>query len=274
MALTRSQLAAAKDLIFREGRLLERQLYRYFFEDGTRQAALKALLAYQNSDGGFGNGIEPDMLCPASSAIGAETALFVLDMLDAPAEDIEAPIIEPLLAWLEQNQNAAGGMVHPPPSFEAYPHQPWWKNSDEERVFAIAAQLHPWQDKQPSFFANARRFYEQMPPLKPFAYYSYPAVLYLIHFRQTEADETTFQTLLAKVPPVLQDNADHFPLFSRAWYPFKAFVDAVTVDQAVARVVDGFLPDGGIANPYPELPWWRSIFTLDVLMLLKKDGHL
>ncbi|MEM7771149.1 MAG: hypothetical protein AAF327_11630 [Cyanobacteria bacterium P01_A01_bin.37] len=51
MALLNQQhLNRAKEIIFTKGRLLERQLYRYFFEDGSRKACLKALLSYQNAD--------------------------------------------------------------------------------------------------------------------------------------------------------------------------------------------------------------------------------
>ena len=62
--LSDAQLQKAGTFIFTHGRLLERQLYAYFFQDGTREACLKALLAYQNPDGGFhytspGNGTEP-----------------------------------------------------------------------------------------------------------------------------------------------------------------------------------------------------------------------
>jgi hypothetical protein len=272
VCLTRSQLAAAKTLIFREGRLLERQLYRYIFEDGTHQACLNALLAYQNPDGGFGNGIEPDLLCPASSAIGAETALFILDMIEAPAAEIEKTIIEPLLAWLVQNQTASGSIMHPPAGFDEYPYQPWWNDSDDKRVLSIAAQLRHWQDKKPSFFAKAHQFYAQQPPLETLGYYSYPTFLYLAHFRKTDQDETAFQALLAKIPSVLDNNANHFPLFSRAWYPLKSFMEPSVVEQGTITAVHAFLPAGGIANPYPNLPWWRSLFTLDVLMLLKKEG--
>ncbi|PSN17172.1 hypothetical protein C7271_19145 [filamentous cyanobacterium CCP5] len=268
--LTKPQLTSAKDLIFREGRLLERQLYRFCFEEGSREACLKALLAYQNPDGGFGNGIEPDLLCPGSSAIGAETALFVLDMLDYREPDI----VLPLLDWLQGNQDEAGGMRHPPQGLEHYPHQPWWEGGDAGRVLAIAAQLSHWQAEKPEFFAKARHFYGQTAlPEKP-AYYSYPAFLYLAKFRQTEQDEAAFQRLLAMLPTILQENADHFPLFSRAWYPLQKFVEPQVVEKAAAAVAAAFLPEGGVANPYPNLPWWRSIFTLDILMLLRKGEYL
>ena len=76
--LTDEQIQKAGGFIFRNGRLLERKLFEYFFENGSKQACIMALLAYQNPDGGFGNGIEPDLLCPDSTAVGAELAVALL----------------------------------------------------------------------------------------------------------------------------------------------------------------------------------------------------
>ena len=68
---TNQAINQSKGFIYQNGRLLERYLFATFFEkgvQGSKEACLKALLAYQNPDGGFGNGIEPDLLCPDSSA--------------------------------------------------------------------------------------------------------------------------------------------------------------------------------------------------------------
>ncbi|ASC71834.1 hypothetical protein XM38_027880 [Halomicronema hongdechloris C2206] len=269
-SLTQQQLTSARGLIFCQGRLLERQLYRYVFEEGERQACLKALLAYQNPDGGFGNGLEPDLLCPGSSAIGAETALFILDLLDYQ----EPQIILPLLDWLAANQDETGGMRHPPQGFEQYPHQPWWEGDDAERVLVLATQLKDWQDAKPFFFAKARQFYDQTPAPEEPSFYSYPQFAYLTRYQQSDADSASFRNLLAKLLAVLADNAEHFPLFSRYWYYAQDYVEPNVLDQAAAAVTAAFLPEGGIPNPYPDLPWWQPIFTLDSLILLKKSGYL
>lgn len=268
--LTQHQIDQAKTLIFRQGRLLERQIYRCVFEDGDRAACLKALTAYQNADGGFGNGLEPDLLCPGSSAIGAESALFVLNLLDCQDPDI----ILPLLDWLDANQTELGTIPHPPPDLARYPHQPWWTGDDDERVLVVAAQLKDWQTAKPRFFARARQFYEQLSVPEHFSFYSYPLFAYLTCYRQTEADQAIFDELLSRLPSILAESADHFPLFSRYWYYAKDYVEPSVVDQAATAVAAAFQPEGGLANPYPDLPWWQPIFTLDSLILLKKGGYL
>jgi len=79
-AYIENDMEKVKLFIFSKGRLLERKMFSYFFEEGRKEEVLKVLVGYQNHDGGFGNGVEPDLLCPDSSAIGAETALYILDL--------------------------------------------------------------------------------------------------------------------------------------------------------------------------------------------------
>lgn len=274
VALPPASLDKAKDLIFRQGRLLDRQLYCYGFESGRREACFKALRAYQNDDGGFGNGIEPDLLCPESSAIGAETALYVMDLLnEQPAE-----IVLPLLDWLTTHQRPSGGMAHPPATLTAYPAQPWWQGEDEERVLSIAAYLAPWQSAKPEFFAGAQRYYDThyraatAPPTV--SYYSYPLLTYLVQYAQDEADAACLTTLQGQLPAMLEANADHFPLFSRAWYRLQRLVPAASITQGAEAMIAALATAEGVPNPYPDLPWWQPIFTLDHLLLLKRGGYL
>ncbi|MHA2400217.1 MAG: hypothetical protein ACXADU_15185 [Promethearchaeota archaeon] len=70
--ISEAQLRKIKEFIFQNGRLLERKLFSFFFENGNKDVVIKALVAYQNPDGGFGNGIEPDLLIPDSTAISTE----------------------------------------------------------------------------------------------------------------------------------------------------------------------------------------------------------
>src|SRR5579875_2503361 len=62
--------AAARDFIYREGRLLD-------------QRVLEALRGYRNAAGGFGHGLEPDKRCPASQPLDVETALQTMDAAGA-----------------------------------------------------------------------------------------------------------------------------------------------------------------------------------------------
>lgn len=227
-------------------------------------------MAYQNADGGFGNGIELDLSCPGSSAIGAETALYVLDLLDDPDSDI----ILPLFDWLEAHQTDSGAIQHPPPDLAQYPHQPWWVGDDSDRALVLAAYLKEWQTQRPTFFKKVRRLYEQTPPPEPLSFYSYPYLTYLATFQQTADETAQLDSALTQLPTLLTENADHFPLFGRYWYHLNDYVDSAILEQAASTVAEAFEQQGHLPNPYPNLPGWTPIFNLDALILLKKGGYL
>jgi hypothetical protein len=268
--MSSEQLERAKHFVYQHGRLLERKLFAYCFEDGTRAACVRALRAYQNEDGGFGNGLEADLLCPDSTAIGAETAMYVLEMLDRQCGEM----VERLARWVITNQSEEGTIPHPPKGLFDYPFQPWWRNPDHDRILVIAALMKKWGLEHEQFFDRARRYY--LTTVLPAAdnFYGYPHFAYLQYCAADDADQARLATMIERLPVLLAAHADHYPLFSRYWFYAADQVDReVLVDQA-RSFVDGIQEDGGVATPYPDLPWWRPIFTLDGLMLLRRQGFL
>ena len=268
--LTREQLERSKRFIFQHGRLLERKLFEHFFEGGSRQACLRALGAYQNDDGGFGNGLEPDLLCPDSSAIGAETAMYVLDLLDRQC----GGMVDRLLHWIVTSQTEAGTIPHPPEGLFDYPFQPWWQNNDDDRVLAIAALMKTWDVDDEQFFQRARGYYltTELPGAESF--YGYPQFLYLKYCAETAEDRSRLATMVERLPVLLEVHADHYPLFGRHWFYAAQHVDRDVLVEQAQRFVGGLQDDGGLVTPYPDLPWWRPIWTLDGLIQLKRHGFV
>ena len=264
------QLERAKDYIFRHGRLLERKLFEFFFEDGTQGACIRALRAYQNDDGGFGNGLEADLLCPDSTAIGAETALFALEMLNAPCGEM----VERLARWVVANQSQQGTISHPPKGLFDYPFQPWWRNPDDDRVLVVAALLKKQGLEHQLFFERVRGYYLTTTLPAADSFYGYPHLAYLKHCGEGDADRARLASAVEGLPVLLEEHRDHYPLFSRYWfYAADLLAREVLVEQA-GRFVDGLQEDGGVATPYPDLPWWRPVFTLDGLILMQRYGFL
>ena len=268
--MSSEQLERSKRFIFQHGRLLERKLFERFFEGGTRMACVRALRAYQNEDGGFGNGLEADLLCPDSTAIGAESAMYVLEMLDTPC----AEVVERLACWLIANQSPAGTIPHPPKGLFGYPFQPWWRNPDDDRVLVIAALMKRWGLEPGQFFQRARRYYLTTTLPAADYFYGYPHFAYLKYNAEGDADRARLATMIERLPVLLEAHADHYPLFSRYWFYAADQVAPEVLDEQAQRFVDGIQEDGGVATPYPDLPWWRPVFTLDGLILLKRQGFL
>ena len=262
------QLQRTKDFIYKNGRLLERKLFSYFFEDGSEQDVLKALIAYQNVDGGFGNGIEPDLICPDSTAIGAETALYILDILEISNSDIVTNIAK----WVVNSQNSEGYIDHPPENLEEYPYQPWWKNPDNIRIFAVAAFLKKFGFEDKNFFSKVRTFYVKTQIPEEIQIYDYPYSIYLKYLGENKEEKKMLQHIIDQLPSIFKKNKEHYPLFGRHWYHALDIVDKKVIKKETDNFFNGLQEDGGLKIIYQDLPWWRPIWTLDGLIILKKNN--
>ena len=78
-----ASLDAARQFLLAEGRLLERRIAEVVLDGADAAAALNALRAYRNADGGFGQALEPDIRASASQPLCVETAFKVMEALGA-----------------------------------------------------------------------------------------------------------------------------------------------------------------------------------------------
>lgn len=123
----RHQQAAA--YLKNQARPLERALYRYHFEDGSTDAVLAELAPFQNADGGFGHGLEPDVRLPNSSVIATTLAFQHLREVHAPASH---PVVVNGCRYLRQQYNAQRqNWPIIPPKIDDAPHAPWWSYDGE-----------------------------------------------------------------------------------------------------------------------------------------------
>ncbi len=112
----------ARDFVRREGRLLERRLFATVFEDADPSGVVAALRGYRNPDGGFGHGLEPDKLCPASLPIDVEMALQAL--LEAGVTD--DAMVRAACDWLASVAAPDGAVALAFPVIEEYPRAAHW----------------------------------------------------------------------------------------------------------------------------------------------------
>jgi hypothetical protein len=111
--------------LLNNGRLLERRLFAFNFHAGSASDVLAALKPYQNTDGGFGNALEPDKRTPSSQPIDQEIALRVMG--DAGFDDA---IVQRMCAWLATVTTPDGGVPFTLPTVGDAPHAPWWGTDD------------------------------------------------------------------------------------------------------------------------------------------------
>jgi len=86
ITLSPARLAQAERFIQQSARPLDQALFAYRFHNGPADAVLTALTAFQNSDGGFGQAIEPDFRLAASSPMATSVGLQYATAVAAPAD--------------------------------------------------------------------------------------------------------------------------------------------------------------------------------------------
>ncbi|MFW9977703.1 MAG: hypothetical protein ACFFEJ_06455 [Candidatus Thorarchaeota archaeon] len=124
MKLSRARYKDACEFIRKHARPLDVSLFRFHFENGGQEAVLEELSKYQNKDGGFGHGIEPDFRLKASSPMATSVGIQYYQDIDGPSEH---PMIKSAVAYLISTYSSELGFW--PATFEEVndePHAPWW----------------------------------------------------------------------------------------------------------------------------------------------------
>jgi hypothetical protein len=123
-SITKSAFDNAAEFILENARPIEVAQFDYHFRAGSIDAVLAELKKFQNEDGGFGHGMEPDVRMPMSSPFSSTLAFQVLWELGVAGDD---PIVRSGLAYLEQTYDRSIGGWEPNDSrVDDYPHAPWW----------------------------------------------------------------------------------------------------------------------------------------------------
>jgi hypothetical protein len=99
-------------------------MFRYHFEGGSKIDVVIELANYQNIDGGFGNGIEPDIRLKASSPMATSVGLqYCLEAGCDPNSDMVKGAVDYLISTYNKSED------YWPSTFEDVnnePHAPWW----------------------------------------------------------------------------------------------------------------------------------------------------
>ena len=130
--LSTDRYLQARAFIYDRGRQLERLLFEYDFERAPAWPVLDGLTEYQNDDGGFGNGLEPDSLTQASGALATSVGLAILAHVGAPASH---PAVRAAVSYLLTTIDPGSRVWRIVPEAAAIaPHAPWWQQEGLEAV--------------------------------------------------------------------------------------------------------------------------------------------
>jgi len=120
-------LNKTKTFMMRNARPIELARWRYHFDNGSSEAVILALMSYQNPDGGFGHGLEPDSWNPYSSPIQTWYAMEILEEIGI--EDPQHTMIQGILGFLDSKSDFDNDFwFNTIPTNNDYPHAPWWQH--------------------------------------------------------------------------------------------------------------------------------------------------
>lgn len=306
MHLTPIQQEKARAYLYTYARPVEAALYAYLFEGASHDAVIAALVPYQNPDGGFGHGFEPDFRLDASSAL---CTTFALQTLTTAQVSKNSPMVREAMRYFRQSYDPALStwpliLRHD----NTAPRAPWWGSPDESPQSGNDFHVNPLAEILGYFF----RYGEGDAPewLMPLVHVviNYFAEQPREQSRDDELNcaiilvdspnlpETQRMALLSSLLPIAEQMVQHTP---DAWtnYGLQPYQIAASPTSpflpVVADVIDANLDylithqgDDGAWQPtwswfgqYSDV-WptaereWKGILTLGILHTLRNFGRL
>jgi hypothetical protein len=285
------------DFMTSHARLLDRRRFDLAIGRGDAEAALTALAAYRNPDGGIG-ALEPDLRAPESQPAGALHALEVLEEV-APAT---SPLAADLCDWLAGASLPGGGLPFALPIANPAGTAPLWTRVDPTApslqitaaVTAFALRVarhdatvanHPWLRQATAFCLDRIAAMEEIGFVLPYRY----ALWFLDALTDTEPRAAgELERLAGWLPPSAtvpvaggkegeaMRPLDFSPMPHR---PLRALIDPDAIEADLDRVCAERRPDGGwdvdfhSYSPAAALEW-RGYATVRAVQILVAHGRL
>jgi hypothetical protein len=303
LKLSEKSFTTARDYIYQQGRRLDQALFAFHFEAGPVADALTELAHYQNPDGGFGHGLEPDFCTEASSGEATAMALHVFGRLGV---SVDEPAVQRAIQYLLKTYDGLkGGWAIAPPEVNQAPHAPWWhydpaagKASPETPVnptAELAAGLYPFARLLPPSFLeriteHCLSYLEAQPD--PMNMEDLACLCRLAEVLAPDVARRTWPRLeRAVLAVVARDPADwsrYGPQPLRfILSPASPLVSSLAseLDTNLDYRIESQAPDGSWApnwswgDFYPDA-WlmarleWQSALTLETLLILQRFGRV
>ncbi len=134
--LSKNALRTAFRYVEQYGRNLEKSILDKYLYNGDEKKVINELKRFQNTDGGFGYGLEPDFHLPHSSPMATTVAFQILHKLKIENEAIE--IIKQGISYFERTYNdERRGWYSVSEEVNHYPHASWWNFNEGERMTIV-----------------------------------------------------------------------------------------------------------------------------------------
>ena len=288
---------AAIKFVLQNARPLELAIYKYFFENGSNRTVIDELLKFQNSDGGFGNSLEPDFFNPNSSPIATNDAIITLYRVNALGRDSD--IVKGIVRYLESHDSFDEDKkrwLFAIDSNKDYPHAIWWKKKGDgisgfNPSISLAAFLICYSNRASLYEEIIKDGFEYLENAEEVSSDSLKCFLLTYDILKTNSisdiiDLEHFKDLLRKAidnsicKDIEKYGVEYVPMpsdfFTGSYLEFIT-PETKTLIAAEKDILDKLqMEDGGFDitwkwyTPYPEFEqaraWWRPRITIEKLL--------
>jgi hypothetical protein len=285
------KLDAAHEFLWTHARVLERRIFEHRFLDGSAEAVERAMDAYRNADGGFGQALEPDCRTPHSQPEAMRWALAVLDEVGRLNEDRARSCAE----WLASVTTPAGGVPFCLASVDGYPKAPWWNavpEADMNPTGRIVGLLRPHAPDHPWVQRAAEWCWGQAIGDVPESQFQAHSLAELLisepdHERARPVLDALGEALgsgrVVPLDPAAKPPSPdtHTPLqfAPTPEHPLRRFFSDAVIEGFLDRLLAEQQEDGGWPIDWPAPGTtanheWRAVRTLEALQILSAYGRL
>ncbi|MEB3211014.1 MAG: hypothetical protein VKL39_06645 [Leptolyngbyaceae bacterium] len=308
--LNKTAFDLAQQFLKTQARPLEAARFRVHFEGAAPVEVLHELSPYQNADGGFGHGLEPDFRSPKSSILCTSIAFQVLREVGAPP-DLES--IQRAIAFCVStlNEKHQTWPILPRDTDDSIPHAPWWNqadqadespNGDDDEAFSLnpSAEMlgyfYAYSNLVPSTLMPpiAERVLQSLSDRDTIEMHDLLCCLRLLNAPNVPKPVgDRLQSLLADLIPNVVDTDPQawsgyrlrpLQVIDRPDSPFMPGLEeavAANLDFAIASQTDegAWVPTWSWGDQFPEA-WaiaqreWAGMLTLDRLLTLRRFNRI
>lgn len=284
---------AGDRFLSKQARLLDRRLFATCFLGAPATGVIDALRGYQNSDGGFGHGLEPDKRCPASLPVDVEVAFQAMSIAGASDETMVRRACD-FLARTAAEVGAGGAVPLASGVIEAFPRAAHWTEWTYEPgvnptaglvglLYKLGAE-HPWMTQATEYCWEKLESGQVLDGVHTFS----EALVFLEHVPDRDRADKCAAKLASRMTDVpglnLDPDAEGYGLSPLHFAPtagsrWRELFTAEQIEAHLDKLAGRQQPDGGWTiswEPPSEASAleWRGIVTLDALRTLTSYRRL